>query len=389
MLAIVYNNPAPYFSARLVAAGRTGALCAAPLFGQGSREDGRALFEEKEPAPSPAEIVARVEAFLDGLCPDVVALHGWSRRSSLAALRWAATRRTPTVMLGDFQAYGRRHGIAENHVKRRLLRFCGAFLVGGSPHAEFLSGLGLPRDRIFTGYDVVDNAHFSQGAQLARSHEPEARARLELPPKYFLAVGRLAPEKNPLFVMDAYARYLADTRPSGVWPLVIVGDGPLREVVVAHRNRLGLERHVRLVGLKSYDELPAYYGLASVFVHASTRDSWGLVVNEALAAGLPALVSKQSSCMPDLVRDGVNGYAFDPRDAGALARHFNAASTGQYDLNVLGRCGRELISGWSPDTFAERLWHCAALAGSAIVPQVGIADNLFFKALIFRPGAPD
>ena len=76
---------------------------------------------------------------------------------------------------------------------------------------------------------------------------------------------------------------------------------------------------VILAGFKQYDELPAYYGLASAFVHASTTEQWGLVVNEAMASGLPVLVSDRCGCAPDLVEDGVNGFTFDPYDVEALA----------------------------------------------------------------------
>ena len=70
------------------------------------------------------------------------------------------------------------------------------------------------------------------------------------------------------------------------------------------RSALGLDNDVIFPGFIQYDELPAYYGLAKAFIHASTVEQWGLVVNEALAAGLPVLVSERCGCAPDLVREG-------------------------------------------------------------------------------------
>ena len=72
-------------------------------------------------------------------------------------------------------------------------------------------------------------------------------------------------------------------------------------------------------GFKQYHDLPAYYGLAGAFVHTSTVEQWGLVVNEAMAAGLPVLVSRNCGCAADLVQDGVNGFAFDPLDGDRMA----------------------------------------------------------------------
>ena len=71
-------------------------------------------------------------------------------------------------------------------------------------------------------------------------------------------------------------------------------------------------------GFKQYDELPIYYGLAGAFIHASTTEQWGLVVNEAMAAGLPVIVSERCGCAPDLVENGRNGFTFDPYDVDAL-----------------------------------------------------------------------
>jgi glycosyltransferase involved in cell wall biosynthesis len=108
--------------------------------------------------------------------------------------------------------------------------------------------------------------------------------------------------------------------------LVIVGDGELRPALEQLRGELGIDARVHLPGFKQYDELPAYYGLASAFVHASRVEPWGLVVNEAMSAGLPVLVSERCGCAPTLVRDGENGWTFDPADAGDIANGLERVS---------------------------------------------------------------
>src|SRR5262249_59830905 len=100
---------------------------------------------------------------------------------------------------------------------------------------------------------------------------------------------------------------------TAAWKLVLLGEGEQRAKLEGLRDALGLRNDVSMPGFKQYDELPAYYGLASAFVHTSTTEQWGLVVNEAMAAGLPVLVSERCGCGPDLVREGVNGFTFDPR----------------------------------------------------------------------------
>src|SRR5207249_1610964 len=97
---------------------------------------------------------------------------------------------------------------------------------------------------------------------------------------------------------------------------VLLGDGPERAALEAKRSELGLDNAILMPGFKQYDQLPTYYGLADSFIHISSNEPWGLVVNEAMAAGLPVIVSKACGCAFNLVEDGGNGYlvTHDNRD---------------------------------------------------------------------------
>jgi glycosyltransferase involved in cell wall biosynthesis len=217
---------------------------------------------------------------------------------------------------------------------------------------EYVRSLGLPADRIFTGFDVVDNDYFAREVAVVRAAPETFRQRLSLPDRYFLASARFVRKKNLSGLLDAYAGYL---RLNGgeTWPLVIVGDGELAGEI---RNKIveyGMTERVLTPGFVQYDALPAYYGLASAFVHASTTEQWGLVVNEAMASGLPVLVSKNCGCAEDLVEDGVNGFTFDPADPAALAASMSRMSSGALVLGAMGEASRRIISRWSPERFAD------------------------------------
>src|SRR5207249_5035240 len=143
---------------------------------------------------------------------------------------------------------------------------------------------------------------------------------------YFLASARFVEKKNLTSLIRAYAEYRDRLKGIGVtdpgykgapWDLVLLGDGPLRETLNAQLSTLNLHSHVHLPGFKQYDELPVYYALANAFVHASTTEQWGLVVNEAIASGLPVIVSERCGCVPELVQG--NGFTFDPMDEHELA----------------------------------------------------------------------
>src|SRR5215472_10349345 len=169
-----------------------------------------------------------------------------------------------------------------------------------------------------------------------------------------MACSRFEAKKNLPGLLRGYARYreMARGRP---WSLVVVGDGELKEKLFALRDRLGLEEHVLFPGVKNYQELPSYYGLATAFIHASTTEQWGLVVNEAMAAGLPVLVSERCGCAPDLVVPGSNGLVFDPHDVSSIANAMVEIANGSYDLRAMGRSSQKIVAQWSLARFAKGL----------------------------------
>jgi glycosyltransferase involved in cell wall biosynthesis len=119
---------------------------------------------------------------------------------------------------------------------------------------------------------------------------------------------------------------------------------------------------VRLPGFKQYAQLPVYYGLAEAFVHASTSEPWGLVVNEAMAAGLAVLVSKQCGCAADLVRDGVNGFRFDPQNVEELAALMSRLWRSPQRCAAMGQASLRIISYWGLERFGQGFRQAAQMA---------------------------
>ncbi|HTB34245.1 MAG TPA: glycosyltransferase, partial [bacterium] len=258
-------------------------------------------------------------------------------------------------------------------------RYSTAF-VGGKSSADYAMALGMPADRIFSGYDVVDNLHFEQGAQRARADQG-LRQAMALPARYWLASNRFVPPKNLPMLLRAYGRYRAQAG-DGAYELVLLGDGPLKAELLALRAGLGLEASVRMPGFAQYQELPAYYGLASAFVHVSTVEPWGLVINEAMAAGLPLLCSRACGCAPDLLLEGADGFGFDPFNEDDLVRAMLAL--GQLDpagLAAMGAAGRAHIQAWGPDRFGASLAQAAQAALALPRPGWPRLSGLFLNAL--------
>jgi glycosyltransferase involved in cell wall biosynthesis len=142
---------------------------------------------------------------------------------------------------------------------------------------------------------------------------------------------------------------------------------------------------VHLPGFKQYEELPAWYAAAGAFVHASTSEQWGLVVNEAMAAGLPVLVSNRCGCAPELVREGVNGFTFNPNDEEALANHLlHVSSMSPGARKEMGRASQQIITSLAPEQFGKGLLAAAQQAVKSGVPHMGMLNRLLLRQLAQR-----
>jgi 1,2-diacylglycerol 3-alpha-glucosyltransferase len=287
--------------------------------------------------------------------PDVVVCAGYSDAEIHRAAAWALRGGVPLVTCSDSNYNDEPRTWAKEALKRYLLSAFDAALVAGTRSHDYLETLGVGVDCRFWPWDVVDNAHFESGADAARRAPGEASARLNLPEHYFLCVARFVPKKNLGGLVRAYARYVASAGESA-WSLVLSGNGPLEDELRAQVAAAGLGSRVCFPGFLQYADLPACYGLAGALILPSESDQWGLVVNEAMAAGLPVLVSSHCGCAPDLVRDGENGFTFEPGEAavlsGLLGRIAGMRPEGR---SAMGARSREIVSGFTPEAFASGL----------------------------------
>lgn len=310
----------------------------------------------------PRAIERAVLAALDRLQPDAVAINSYSLPDARAALIWCRSRRRTAVLMTDSKADDGPRVAWRERLKSQLVRSFDAALVGGAPHRDYVRRLGIPDERIFTGCDVVDNEAVSRAAD----HERALAEASDLPGlsdgrPYFLTSARFIPRKNLSGLIDAYAAY--HERALHPWRLILLGDGPMRPALEDAISDKGLRGEVWLAGFQPFRQTPAYYARASALVHPPLADQWGLVVNEAMACGLPVIVSRQSGCAVDLVREGVNGWVFDARRSDELTECLVRMSSGSYDVEAMGRASREIITAWGPDRFARNLWAAVQAAG--------------------------
>lgn len=303
------------------------------------------------------KLFKRLSATLESMVPDAVVVPSYSPPIMLAAARWAKRHGAVSIMMNETTGADHPRVWWKERIKRFMVRrYYDAAFVGGTATREYLLKLGMPRERIWEGYDVIDNDYFSREMKRALQHTERHRKRAELPESYLLYVGRFSPEKNLSRLLEAYQSY-REREPDG-WGLVLVGDGPQREALYEKACVLGL-KDIVWPGFKHADELPVYYALASTFVLPSVSEPWGLVVNEAMACGLPVLVSNRCGSAWDLVSEGNNGYTFDPYDTEEIAElMLRLSRSSESERHAMREASREIISGYTPEMWAENLANC-------------------------------
>jgi glycosyltransferase involved in cell wall biosynthesis len=250
--------------------------------------------------------------------PDVVLLPGWHSVTQLRAL-WACRRaRIPVLYRGDTHL-----GNAPGGWRRPLwflktwllLRLFAGYLCVGSRARAYLRHFGAADVRVHDAPHCVDNAFFARAAAVhqAPAARAAARASLGLGPDDFvvLFVGKLEPIKRPLDLVRAVARLGPNAR------LLIVGAGVLEDTCRQELARLGAR--ASWTGFLNQSQLGRVYAAADCLAVPSESETWGLVVNEALATGLPCVVSDAVGCAPDLATPAETGEVFPTRDVVALA----------------------------------------------------------------------
>lgn len=339
---------------------------------------------------------------LEALAPDAVAVAGWGTVDARSTLRWCRKKGVKAIIMSETREVDGHRVWWKEKVKSLIMRKAHGAVVGGRSHRDYLIKLGIPAERIRLGYNVVDNAYFATEAVRwrsaagggdalggERSEVGGEKAGSRVPP-YFLASNRFIDRKNLVRLIEAYALYCqsftadrqpptADGPPSTAhqpWSLCLLGDGPLRERLIARCHELGLNiiesapwefqvdafaetpdhpptadrplpsakggtPTVFFPGFRQIGELPHFYATAGAFIHPALEEPWGLVINEAMASGLPVLSGSNVGAAAELIEAGCNGWTFDAWDcaeiAAALRRLSDLDETQRRDMGLASR----------------------------------------------------
>ncbi|MET3438009.1 glycosyltransferase family 4 protein [Sphingomonas sp. 1185] len=294
---------------------------------------------------------------------DVIMIGGFEQASYLTAALLAKLYRKPVILLFDGFSPAR-FGTEPAPIlalKRLTVRLAQGLFANGTVGARYLrEQLGVARDTpIHNQFLSHREAPIETARQrMASKDKAQIRHALGIPDDgrpVLMTCGYLTTRKRIDLIIDAIAR-----RPHAQRPLLlVVGDGALREILQRQAAEAGVPAY--FAGFRLGADLASFYLAADAFVLASNDDPWGLVVNEAMSAGLPVLVSDACGVALDLVKDDVNGFVFRTGDAASLADALTRLET--MDCEAMADASRSLVAQWTPA-------HSAASLGKAVADAV-------------------
>ncbi|MDB5055006.1 MAG: glycosyl transferase group 1 [Bacilli bacterium] len=277
--------------------------------------------------------------------PQKLILGGYDSITSILALGFTKFLRVETILWYEStqESENLNSGILKK-IKRSLIKSFSKYAVPGESAKANLICMGVKPENIYIASNVVNNNYFYEAVQVYKTQKSLLKERLGLTGQVILFVGQLIERKGLQVLLNAYIKLEVENI-----SLLIVGDGPLR-----HEYERFCADHelynVRFAGFQDMDSIPEYFAAGDLFVLPSYREVWGLVVNEAMASGLPVLCSKYAGCSYDLILEGVNGYTFDPNNEAELTLKLREMLSDLIKLEAMGEASTTIINQFTIET---------------------------------------
>lgn len=244
----------------------------------------------------------QLSSIIFNINPSAIFTVGWGDRTYLQLLSLSYRHKIPISLISDSRHADMPRSIYKEYLKSQLLLGYSSALVAGTESRDYLCSLKYSDARIFQPWDVVDCQIYSKDLFTSIPSQSDANS-----PPPFLCVSRFIPEKNHQLLIRAYQKYQLL---GGRRPLLLVGDGPIKSKINLLLRSLPLPHLVSFKSFMSSKHLAKLYHTSHALILSSLKDTWGLVVNEAIASGLPVIVSSACGCSIDLIEHRVSGWVF-------------------------------------------------------------------------------
>lgn len=289
---------------------------------------------------------------LENIRPETSIICDYSNIYGWIALFWAKKNKNNLVFWLASTFDDKNHFFPKEQIKHFFLKYFHLHLAPGKKTKQYLEYMKVDDSKIITTGYGVENSYYLQEYDKHKNILKENLNKDICTNKNFLFVGRLSPEKNiiPLLRVFKTVCHLDKN-----WGLLILGNGPLKSEIESYILANNLDKRVHLIGFVQQDEIVKYYSFSDVFILPSTSEPWGLVVNEAMLCSMPVIISNRCGCEPELVKEGVNGFSFNPFDILKLQQLLEGFINAQYDIKLMGRESLRIVKQHSPEIIATTI----------------------------------
>lgn len=285
--------------------------------------------------------------------PAVVNLTGYYDIASWTILFYCKFKGIKTILSNESTANDHARNGLKEFIKALIIKQFDGYFNFGTLSENYILSLGVKPNKMLVKRNCVDNKALKQ---LYLNYLPERiqqQHMRNLSSNNFIFVGRLIDYKNLFHFLEAFN--LAQTKSSYDWGVIILGDGELKEDL----QQFVSENKIQNVNFQpgvSWQQVPEYLALSDVLVLPSYSEPWGLVVNEAMACGLPVIVSDKCGCVIDLVKNGENGFTFSPNNHEQLSNLLLKFMNNEVNSEQMGLVSQRIIQEYSPENVAFEMY---------------------------------
>ena len=286
--------------------------------------------------------------------PDVVNLTGYYDVASWTVLMYCKLQGIKVILSNESTANDHNRNSLKEYAKSLIIKQFDGYFNFGSLSENYILSLGIDAQKMLVKRNCVDNQALKKIYLKHRVARNEQQSLRKIARHNFIFVGRLIEYKNLFHFLDAFnmAQRLSTYDD---WGVIMLGDGALKkdlQTFVAEKNIPNVSFQTGV----SWQQVPKYLALSDVLVLPSYSEPWGLVVNEAMACGLPVVVSDKCGCSVDLVKDGINGFLFSPNDVHQLKDILLKFMDNGVDSQQMGLISEQIIQEFSPEKVAFEMF---------------------------------
>jgi len=276
---------------------------------------------------------------------DIVICVGYMPLTPIISFLFCKIFKKPFILWSGttMQSEQSKKNLFNRFVKKIIIKKSNAYLAYGSYAKDFLIKYGAKDKNIFICHNAVDNEFFFKCCKRYKKKIGQIKKQLEVGNnKIILYIGQLIKRKGIFDLLKAFKLVKKEIQNVS---LLIIGSGPI-EIKLKQYCRENELANVLFMGFKQKDELIKHYAIADIFVLPSSNEVWGLVINEAMACGLPIITTNQVGASGDIVKNGVNGYIIEPKDSEMLSKKMLEILKNDNLKEQMGQRSRQIIEDW-------------------------------------------